>query len=230
MKPITDKPLSMIWRFLSVLTRCHVWYFLIVATFIPICSKALSFEIGHDRECISNEIVNVGILDVSNRMFGGLGFEFDDYTLKLPFENGTQAVVFSAVGKPDSPPVREKTAQDCSDKYKNCGLDKLHKSFLFLVGLLIGSIVGNYFGDLYVLRYRSNESLNQRDKRPGMKNKRGLLTVWLKALLAVFDFAFHYCSASQQYRKFPEQCVNDFLISISFREIKMRPEFCDSLR
>ena len=144
MKPITDKPLSIIWRFLSVLARCHVWYFLIIATFIPSRSKALSFEVRHDRESVFDKIVNVGVLDVSSRMFGGFGFELGDNILKLVCENSSQSIIFGAVKKQDSPPIRENAGKDRED---NVMVD-LH---WVILSILMGCIVSDFFGRLYGL-------------------------------------------------------------------------------
>ena len=155
----------MIWRFLSVLTRHHVWYFLIVTTIVPFCLEVVSFPAGHNRENVPNQSVNVDVLDVSGGVFGRLASEFGDNALEFTYENGTQPIIFGTLGKPDSSPVRQETTQDCSDKYKNCGLDELHKSLLVFVGLLIGSIIGNYFGALYSLRYRSNSAAH---REPGL--------------------------------------------------------------
>jgi hypothetical protein len=95
----------------------------------------------HDRESIFDKIVNVGVLDVSSRMFWGFGFELGDNILKLVCENTSQSIIFGAVKEQDSPPIRENASKDCEDNV----MVELHWAIL---SILIGCIVRDFSGRL----------------------------------------------------------------------------------
>jgi len=138
MQSITNKPPSIIWRFLRVLPRCHVWYLLIVATFIPICSELFGFPWGHNIEGISNKHIDMIILDVAGGMLRSFIFKFCDNSFEFTLEKSAQPIILSPSNLNDPPADSNKAADDCYNQV----MHKLHDEALTAFwGLVVGGII-----------------------------------------------------------------------------------------
>jgi hypothetical protein len=138
MQSITNKPSSIIWRFPYVLTRCHVWYFLIVAVCIPTRSELFAFPWGHNIEDILNKNVDMIVLNVAGRMLGSFVFEFCDNFLEFSFEESTQSIILSPSNLDDSSTNSNKASDDCYNQV----MHKLHGEALTAFwGLVVGGII-----------------------------------------------------------------------------------------
>jgi hypothetical protein len=129
-----------------------------MATLVPLAFKAHAFAEWHDFKNVIDGAVEDRVFEKQVGMI--ILTDFRDGIFDSFFYDWTLPIVFGTLGESNPPPVGQETTQDCSDKYKNRGLDELHKSLLFLVGLLLGGIVGDYFGRLHGLRYRSNSAIS----------------------------------------------------------------------
>jgi len=149
MQSITNKPSSIIWRFLRVLTRCHVWYFLIVAVFIPTCSELFAFPWGDNIEDISNKNVNMIVLDVAGRMFKSFIFKFCDNFLEFSFEKSTQSIILSPSNLDDPSTNSNKASDDCYNQV----MQKLHDETLTaFYGFVAGGIIVLLFAWYFFIR------------------------------------------------------------------------------
>jgi hypothetical protein len=88
------------------------------------------------------------ILDEDSRVPFDLG-QVLNYIFECGLEERAQPIIFAATEEQDSAPIGHDAGQDCKDNV----MVELHWA---LLSILIGCIIGDYFGRLYGLRYRSN--------------------------------------------------------------------------
>lgn len=131
MQFITNKPPSMIWRFLRVLTRCHVWYLLIISIFIPVCFELFGFPWGHNTKGISNKHVDMTILDVAGGMLRSFISKFCDNSFELTLQKRAQSIILSPSNLNDSTADSNSAANDCYNQI----MYKLHDEALTICGI-----------------------------------------------------------------------------------------------
>jgi len=143
MKPFRNKFSSIIWRFLGVLTRCHVGYFFIVAVFFPITVKAIAFPAWHDAENIGNKCINIDIFDKGVRVLLGLG-QVKNNILKCSFKYSAQPIIFGSINCLNGGVNSDKTAYNTTNQSRSKSNDNL--SLRHIVLLLIAAIAGGFTG------------------------------------------------------------------------------------
>lgn len=127
----------MIWRFLRILIGNHIWYLLIIAIFIPICSELFSFPWGHNIECISYKHIDMIILDVAGGMLRSFIFKFCDNSFEFGLEKSTQAIIFGPADCED-PTI---DGDRCADDRYNEVMEKIHEELTLSVSCLaLGSL------------------------------------------------------------------------------------------
>jgi hypothetical protein len=118
-----------------------------VSIFVPLLFEPNAFVVRHNFQNISDEAI-YGI--ISDEYPGEIVLpNFRDGAFESLLDQGAHPIIFGAMEEQNTAPISEDTGNDCEDKV----MIEFH---LALISILIGCIIGNYFGDLYSLRYRSN--------------------------------------------------------------------------
>jgi len=118
-----------------------------VTTLIPATFEANAFTKGHDLKNVVNGTVQGGIFKEQVGLF--MLADRGDGVFYGFLNQRSLPVVFGTSGEQKSTPESEEAGHDC--KYK-----KMVEIQWALLSILIGCIVGDYFGRLYTLRYRSD--------------------------------------------------------------------------